>query len=368
MRDPEFAARRPAPRGHRGLGRDLRRRAASSRSAGSTRTSTASGSADAFGARCRTPATSACSRPTCRSTRRHGRRRTALRTSKPSTTRSARAAATSRRRRDRPGPRLSLLGRVRPECRAMMGEEHAAGAWTLRAPLPGTRAHHAAAQRRSGSRGDGAAPRGEVTEPGVYRIEAHRHWRERERPWIYSNPIYLRLSSRDQTPRSACVSRPSSSPRRRSRTFCDALRPGRALVEVTCVCSTRLPGVSRSQRAQLAAGRRCWSCPGRRLGASADRCGSTAARSASTRLASIDARRRTSRTAHRRERDPASLPPGARASLSGRARGRRCCVPGSRRAGPALSCSAATRPAPTWRSAWRSPFAMQAKHRPPGYC
>ncbi len=32
----------------------------------------------------------------------------------------------------------------------------------------------------------------EVEEPGVYRVEALRRARGRERTWILSNPIYLR--------------------------------------------------------------------------------------------------------------------------------------------------------------------------------
>ena len=31
-----------------------------------------------------------------------------------------------------------------------------------------------------------------TTEPGVYRIEAHRNFLGRKRGWIYSNPIYVR--------------------------------------------------------------------------------------------------------------------------------------------------------------------------------
>jgi hypothetical protein len=32
----------------------------------------------------------------------------------------------------------------------------------------------------------------EVEDPGVYRAEAHRRSRGRERTWIVSNPVYLR--------------------------------------------------------------------------------------------------------------------------------------------------------------------------------
>ena len=75
---------------------------------------------------------------------------------------------------------------------AIMGEEHAAGSWTLRANLPG-RAR--IVLRRNGAaiaEADGSSIEHDVTEPGAYRVEAHRNWRGRERPWIYSNPIYLR--------------------------------------------------------------------------------------------------------------------------------------------------------------------------------
>ncbi len=74
----------------------------------------------------------------------------------------------------------------------MMGEEHPAGTWTLRASLPGGRPGRPPSQRPAGREAEGDALEHEVTEPGAYRIEAHRHWRKRERPWIYSNPIYLR--------------------------------------------------------------------------------------------------------------------------------------------------------------------------------
>lgn len=76
--------------------------------------------------------------------------------------------------------------------RAEMGEEHPAGEWTLRAELP--------EQARVVVRRDGqpvadlraAELELAVTEPGAYRLEASLYRRGRERPWIYSNPIYLR--------------------------------------------------------------------------------------------------------------------------------------------------------------------------------
>ncbi len=76
--------------------------------------------------------------------------------------------------------------------RAVMGEERSAGAWTLRASLPGRARITLMRNGAAIAEAEGALLGAEVTEPGAYRIEAHRHWRKRERPWIYSNPIYLR--------------------------------------------------------------------------------------------------------------------------------------------------------------------------------
>jgi hypothetical protein len=73
-----------------------------------------------------------------------------------------------------------------------MGAEAAAGRRTLRAvtPLP-------ARLRLLRDGAEIAAVEGdrievEVEEPGVYRVEAFRHAKGRERTWILSNPIYLR--------------------------------------------------------------------------------------------------------------------------------------------------------------------------------
>ena len=74
----------------------------------------------------------------------------------------------------------------------VMGEEAPAGDWILRASLP-SRAE--VTLFRNGSpvaQASGAALEHKATEPGSYRVEAKRHWRGRERPWIISNPIYLR--------------------------------------------------------------------------------------------------------------------------------------------------------------------------------
>ena len=75
---------------------------------------------------------------------------------------------------------------------AVMGEERPAGEWTLRASLPGRARITLMRNGASIAEAEGATLEAKVTEPGVYRIEAHRHWRKRERPWLYSNPIYLR--------------------------------------------------------------------------------------------------------------------------------------------------------------------------------
>jgi hypothetical protein len=75
---------------------------------------------------------------------------------------------------------------------AMMGEEHPAGSWTLSAKLPGDARIVLLRNGQRIAEAEGSAIEHEVTEPGAYRIEAHRDWRGRERPWIYSNPIYLR--------------------------------------------------------------------------------------------------------------------------------------------------------------------------------
>ncbi|MEJ7875068.1 MAG: CehA/McbA family metallohydrolase [Solirubrobacterales bacterium] len=74
----------------------------------------------------------------------------------------------------------------------VMGDERPTGKWTLRASFPSEAnvtlfRNGAAVAETSGTRLEHKA-----TEPGSYRLEARRHWRGRERPWIISNPIYLR--------------------------------------------------------------------------------------------------------------------------------------------------------------------------------
>jgi hypothetical protein len=75
---------------------------------------------------------------------------------------------------------------------ALMGEEHPAGAWTLRAVAP---AESRLVLIRNGSEiasATGTSLEREVTEPGVYRVEARLPIDGREQRWILSNPIYLR--------------------------------------------------------------------------------------------------------------------------------------------------------------------------------
>jgi hypothetical protein len=79
--------------------------------------------------------------------------------------------------------------------RAEMGEERPERAWTLRASAPEEARLVLLRNGRIVTQADGSELEHEVSAPGAYRIEAHRHWRQRERPWIYSNPIYLREAS-----------------------------------------------------------------------------------------------------------------------------------------------------------------------------
>ena len=73
-----------------------------------------------------------------------------------------------------------------------MGQEAPAGRHTLRArtPLPARLA--LLRDGRPVAAGEGTSLEHDVDEPGVYRIEARRWAKGRERTWIVSNPIYLR--------------------------------------------------------------------------------------------------------------------------------------------------------------------------------
>ena len=73
-----------------------------------------------------------------------------------------------------------------------MGGEAPAGRRTLhvRTPLPARlRVLRDGAELASS---EGTMLDVEVEEPGVYRAEAYRRARGRERTWILSNPVYLR--------------------------------------------------------------------------------------------------------------------------------------------------------------------------------
>jgi hypothetical protein len=73
-----------------------------------------------------------------------------------------------------------------------MGEENGEGSWTIRASVPS--AAHLSLLRNGAvvAQVTGLALEHTVSDPGAYRLEARREWRGRERPWIFSNPIYLR--------------------------------------------------------------------------------------------------------------------------------------------------------------------------------
>jgi hypothetical protein len=73
-----------------------------------------------------------------------------------------------------------------------MGAEAAADRRTLRARTPLAARLRLLRDGREIAAADGEGLEHEVEEPGVYRVEAYRHARGRERTWILSNPIYLR--------------------------------------------------------------------------------------------------------------------------------------------------------------------------------
>jgi hypothetical protein len=81
-----------------------------------------------------------------------------------------------------------------------MGGEAPAGEWTLRARLPFAASLRLLRNGTEVARASDPTLDVEVTEPGVYRVEASLNAFGRPRTWILSNPIYLRTS---------CVSAPS---------------------------------------------------------------------------------------------------------------------------------------------------------------
>jgi hypothetical protein len=73
-----------------------------------------------------------------------------------------------------------------------MGQEAPAGRRTLRARTPLPARLRLLRDGRPVASSEGTSLTHEVEEPGVYRIEAERWAKGRERTWILSNPIYLR--------------------------------------------------------------------------------------------------------------------------------------------------------------------------------
>jgi hypothetical protein len=73
-----------------------------------------------------------------------------------------------------------------------MGAEAAADRRSLRARTPLPARLRLLRDGREIASADGEGLEHEVEEPGVYRVEAYRDARGRERTWILSNPIYLR--------------------------------------------------------------------------------------------------------------------------------------------------------------------------------
>jgi hypothetical protein len=73
-----------------------------------------------------------------------------------------------------------------------MGGEAPAGRRTLRAATPLPARLRLLRDGAELARAEGVALEHEVEEPGVYRVEAYREAKGRERTWIVSNPIYLR--------------------------------------------------------------------------------------------------------------------------------------------------------------------------------
>jgi hypothetical protein len=75
---------------------------------------------------------------------------------------------------------------------AVMGEERAAGRWHLRASVPEPAELRLLRDGAVVASATGNSLEHTAGERGVYRVEARRDHRGRSRPWIYSNPIYLR--------------------------------------------------------------------------------------------------------------------------------------------------------------------------------
>ena len=73
-----------------------------------------------------------------------------------------------------------------------MGDEAAAREWTLRAALPAPARWRLVRDGAELAAGTGTSLEHRAAGPGVYRVEAFREARGRERTWVLSNPVYLR--------------------------------------------------------------------------------------------------------------------------------------------------------------------------------
>jgi hypothetical protein len=79
-----------------------------------------------------------------------------------------------------------------PEGTVSMGDEAPAGEWTLHVRTPAPARLRLVRDGAEAATGTGTSLEHRAGEPGVYRVEAYREARGRERTWIISNPIYLR--------------------------------------------------------------------------------------------------------------------------------------------------------------------------------
>jgi hypothetical protein len=73
-----------------------------------------------------------------------------------------------------------------------MGDEAPAGEWTLRMRLPAAARVRLMRDGAEVAHASGTSLEHRAERPGVYRVEAYRDARGRERTWVLSNPIYLR--------------------------------------------------------------------------------------------------------------------------------------------------------------------------------
>jgi hypothetical protein len=73
-----------------------------------------------------------------------------------------------------------------------MGDEGSAGEWVLRVRLPAPARVRLMRDGTDVAAATGTGLEHRVEGPGVYRVEAYREARGRERTWVLSNPVYLR--------------------------------------------------------------------------------------------------------------------------------------------------------------------------------